>query len=165
MKTTKNKSLAFSLIELVIVVLILGIVATVALISMKNSSMHARRKAAKTSLQILRNAIDRYYCEHRWTYPGARTDGMGNPALSNQAFINQLTLYSDINGRCSKDKDPLFPFGPYIQGKIPRLPLGKNAGRNSVRVKDQDTSLAAEVNSGDGWVYNPRTGEIIPNSE
>jgi len=59
---------AFSLVELVVVVLIVGILAAVAAPKMFDTSTKARESATKASLGVVRNAIELYYSENG-TYP------------------------------------------------------------------------------------------------
>ena len=61
---------AFSLVELVVVVLIVGILAAVAAPKMFDTSTKARESATKASLSVVRNAIELYYSEHN-VYPTA----------------------------------------------------------------------------------------------
>jgi general secretion pathway protein G len=70
----KRKQLrnGFSLIELVVVVLILGIIAAVAAPRMFDTTNDARQNATKTSLSVLRSAIDLYKAQNG-TYPPAAT--------------------------------------------------------------------------------------------
>ena len=56
-----QKSLkAFSLVELMIVVAILGILAAIVMPEFQNQSQRAKEAAAKDNLRILREAIERY---------------------------------------------------------------------------------------------------------
>lgn len=61
---------AFSLVELVVVVLIVGILAAVAAPKMFDTSTKARESATKASLSVVRNAIELYYSENG-AYPSA----------------------------------------------------------------------------------------------
>jgi len=160
-----SKRKGFSLIELVIVIVILGIVAAIAIPRIGSGSKNAGESALTANLASLRNAIDWYYGEHRNTFPGAKADGLGNAADSELAFVNQLTMYSDIDGNCSADKDAAFPFGPYIRGNFPNLSAGANAGENSVTMLNQATPCVSTPADGNGWVYNTNTGQIIANAD
>lgn len=61
---------AFSLVELVVVVLIVGILAAVAAPRMFNTSNNAKESAAKASLSVVRNAIELYNSENG-SYPAS----------------------------------------------------------------------------------------------
>ena len=145
-RITKKK--AFSLIELVIVIVILGIIAAIAIPRIGSGSKNAGESALRANLASLRNAIDWYYSEHNNFFPGAKGDGGTGAADSAEAFINQLIMYSDADGNVSDAKGAAFPFGPYIRGTFPALPVGANAGKNGVTVVNQAGLLAASPADG-----------------
>lgn len=59
----KKHRLGFSLVELVVVVLIVGILAAVAAPKMFNTSAKAKESATRASLSVVRNAIELYKSE------------------------------------------------------------------------------------------------------
>jgi general secretion pathway protein G len=67
-----HKRGAFSLVELVVVVLILGIIAAVAAPRMFDTAGTARENSTRTSLVILRDAIELYKSQNN-AYPPAAT--------------------------------------------------------------------------------------------
>lgn len=71
-RKTTLKRRAFSLVELVVVVLILGIIAAVAAPRMFDTAGDARENSTRTSLVILRDAIELYKARNG-TYPPAAT--------------------------------------------------------------------------------------------
>lgn len=74
MKKLENGSRkGFSLVELVVVVLIMGIIAAVAAPRLFDKMTDARESASKTSLSVLRGALDLYQVENSATYPTAAT--------------------------------------------------------------------------------------------
>lgn len=163
MNENRKKS-AFSLVELVIVIVILGIIAAIAIPRISSGSRNAGESALRADLASLRNAIDWYYGEHNNKFPGQLTDGV-NPADSEGAFTNQLTQYSDVDGTVTDTKNSAFPFGPYVRGTFPASPIGDNKGKATVTVVNQDGPLTATPGDGKGWVYNTKTGEIIANTD
>ena len=86
---------AFSLVELVVVVLIVGILAAVAAPKMFDTSTKARESATKASLGVVRNAIELYYSD-KGAYP----------------TLVQLTDMSGANGMKNYIKGP-FPVSAY----------------------------------------------------
>jgi len=154
---------AFSLVELVIVVVIIGIIAAIAIPRISSGAGHAGEAALRGNLKALRDAIDRYAAEHDGDFPGAQADGLGGAANTAQAFINQLTKYSNASGAVSLSPAATHTLGPYVQ-RIPPLPVGGNKGKDGVAI-DVANMPPLVVVSSDGWVYNPATGELIANSD
>ena len=165
MRYQNRKHSGFSLVELVIVIVILGIIAAVAIPRISSGTRNAGESALRANLASLRNAIDWYYAEHNTTFPGVKAAGGTYGAAGEaDAFTNQLLLYSDATGAVSVDKDPAFPFGPYVRGKFPALPVGSNGGKDTVKMVPKVTPLVdGDTDTTTGWVFNPTTGEIIPN--
>lgn len=161
--TTPRVRKAFSLVELVIVVVIIGVIAAIAVPRISRGTAGAGDAALRGSLKALRDAIDRYAAEHGGDLPGANDDGLGNAAQSPEAFINQLTHYSNAAGGVSRAPSALHPFGPYLQ-RMPPLPVGANSGKSEIAI-DSTNSPPLVVVGTQGWVYNPTTGEIIANSD
>ena len=133
----------FTLLELVIVVVIIGIIAAIAVPRMSRASAGASDKALAGDLAVLRNAIDMYGAEHNGTYPAAAT------------IVDQLTLWTDNNGATADAPDPNHIYGPYIRSSPP-LPVGAKKG---------NTGIAAADAAGVGWIYTATTGAIRANCD
>ncbi len=161
-----EKRKGFSLVELVIVIVILGIIAAIAIPRISSGSRNAGEAALRANLQTLRNAIDWYYGEHYSTFPGVKlAGGSFGAAGSADAFTNQLTMYSNAAGEVSATKSDSYPYGPYIRGTFPELSVGTLAGNADVTVTTDAGALAAALTDGTGWKYSTVTGEIIANTD
>lgn len=138
---------AFSLLELVIVVVIIGIIAAIAIPRMSRGTAGATDSALAGDLAVLRNAVDLFAAEHDGKYPTLAK------------IKNQLTQYSDnLNTSdpvATRDKD--HPFGPYLR-TVPKLPVGVNKG------KDTFTATSPAGVDPAGWFYDETTGKITANT-
>jgi len=150
-------------VEVVIVILIIGILAAIALPRLWAAAQGTGEAALVSNLSTLRRAIESYAAEHDQAFPGAAADGQGGGPGSAEAFVSQLTMFSAADGSVSATADPTHPFGPYI-GNVPKLPVGANKGSDAVAI-DATNSPPLVTAGNEGWVYNPQTGRIIANSD
>lgn len=152
---------AFSLIELVIVMAIIGVLAAIAIPRMSQGASHAAETNLKANLTQLRSAIEMYWAEHNGVYPCNTSPGDGLTATAPPTFERQLTWYTSIDGAASETPDAVHCLGPYLD-KIPELPLGEAKGADSV-VCVSSFGTPGIVPDDYGWIYIPATGDIKPN--
>jgi general secretion pathway protein G len=128
----------FTLVELVVVVMILGIIASIAAPRLLGTSQTAIDNGLRQTLTVIRDAIDSYSAEHDGL-PGA--DG------------NQATFKADLT--------------PYLRGSsFPACPVGE-AANDSIRMQTGTGSIASGVGATDAthsWAYKYETGEFHVNS-
>ncbi len=146
---------AFTLVEVLIVVAILGILAAVVLPTFQGQTTIARESAAKDSLRTMRTQIEFYKMEHDGVPPGY-TDGnpVGELFLKYQ-FIGTTT----VNGAVNPSTVPSAPYvhGPYIR-KLPENPY--NNLSNIAYVAEGTAFSAAVDGTSSGWLYKKETGEF-----
>jgi general secretion pathway protein G len=141
MRGDRRSRHGFTLIEILIVVIILGILASIIIGLFGNSSKDAATGALKDNLRAIRSAIEVYNAQHG-KYPGQAT------------FESQMTLFTNSAGATSATRTGTFQYGPYIL-TMPPLPIGTDKGATSV------TSLTYA--SGYGWGYDAISGKLRAN--
>ncbi len=132
------KRTAFTLVELLIVVIILGILAAVVIPQFSDASTDARFSSLQTNLQTIRGQLELYKHQHNGKLPELTT------------FVDQMTKKTNADGTVS----PTGKFGPYLQ-RIPSNPFTVGGTGNDV------TKTAAAVNK--AWYYDEDTGEFKAN--
>jgi len=153
---TRGRRSAFTLIELLIVIAILGILAAVVTPQFTNATRTTRENALKDDLRYLRTQIIVYKAQHHDVAPGyPPADPHGAPSAAN--LESQLTKYTDSFGRVGA-ASPTYNLGPYLSS-MPANPMNQ---LKTVLVVADGAAMPAPDNS-TGWIYKPQTQEIIPN--
>src|SRR3954467_13591556 len=128
----------FTLVELVVVIMILGILAAIAAPRFFGASQQAVDNGLRQSLSVVRNAIDNYSVDHPGVLPGA--DGQ------------ELTFKTDI--------------AAYLRGQdFPSSPVA--AKNNAVRMMGGSGPVAPSIGgtaTTHSWVYQFGTGDFRVNS-
>lgn len=141
----------FTLVEVLIVVVILGILAATVLPQFTSANDDARESALVQDLQTLRNQIELYKFQHGGTLPA---EGSTDP----QEFEDAMLLSSDEQGNTGPIGS--LPLGPYFVGQLPPNPYN---GLRTVNVVNAELSSVTPDGS-TGWIYSSQTGGIKANS-
>jgi general secretion pathway protein G len=127
---------AFTLIELLIVVVILAILAAVMTPFFVDATGDSKMGAAVTNLWTIREQLQLYKAQHQGLPP--------DPALSN------LLRKTDINGNAGGN------FGPYLYA----IPLNPLTNKNTVNPTSSNPPATATSGSDRGWLYHAASGNI-----
>ena len=130
----------FTLVEILIVVVILGILAAIVIPQFTGASTQAKLSALVSDLQTMRSQVELYKLEHNEQLPSAAAVG----------FELALTGQTTVLGAAGTD------YGPYLQ----KLPTNQFVDLATFNVADN------AVPAGDntfGWSFDSITGETYPN--
>ncbi|OHB62724.1 MAG: hypothetical protein A2Y77_14365 [Planctomycetes bacterium RBG_13_62_9] len=154
-----KRARAFTLIEVLVVVVLLGIVAAIVLPSLGKGTTMARESSLAFDLNLLRRFVLIYKSQHQEVAPGYPG---GNTAATptDQAFRDQAMLSSDAWGQTAAVGTPSFPCGPYLS-KIPANPFNN---KDTLEMIANGQAFPAAADDSHGWVFKPETGEIRPDN-
>lgn len=152
-----KRARGFTLVEILIVVVLLGVLAAIAVPTVGRSTTMARETTLAMNLNLLRRFIPVYTSQHLETPPGY-PNGDRTAAPTEQAFVDQGVLSSNQNGQTAARGTPGFPLGPYLSN-VPPNPFNKLA---TVQVLGDGVALPGVGDDSHGWIYKPATGEIRP---
>ncbi len=166
-----RKQAGFTLIEMIIVVLLLGILAMIIIPQITVSTGEARLNTMRTNLNAVRSAIELYYHQHSNIYPGVVQETDGSTAASTDvqclaAFMAQLTTYSQLNGKADPVRTALTGtiFGPYLKTvALPQNPFNEDNTATCDVVVTNVTTRTAVPGDTTGWRFYQKTGVFIAN--
>jgi general secretion pathway protein G len=157
---------ALNLLELVVVVVIFGLLAAIAIPRLSSAAPADTEGSLRRNLSVLRSAIELYYRDHG-AYPGQKGAGTPESGLGTEAaFALQLARFSDAQGRVADEPDGTFCYGPYLRAGIPACPVAPRRGKQGVHlVSGRTVPVFTPSATEAGWVYNYQTGDIVVNSD
>lgn len=125
----------FTLVEILIVVVILGILAAIVIPEFTGASVEAKDASIASNLRTMRSQIELYKVQHNDALPGA----------GGATFAQALTGKTDIGGDVGAD------YGPYIKN-IPANPF------NDLTTVEEEAGSAGLGNGSHGWHFNTTDG-------
>jgi general secretion pathway protein G len=126
----------FTLVEILIVVIILGILAAIVIPQFTNAGTEARTSSLLSNLRRVRSQIELYKFQHKEQLPAKTGE-------TSAEFERRITTTTDADGNAGSDN------GPYLQS-IPKNPFND---LNTVRLD----GAAAGANT-EGWRFDTTTG-------
>lgn len=148
----------FTLIEILIVVVILGLLSTVVIPQFRTTSYQTREATLKDCLRYLRTQIQVYKVQHANVSPGYPEN---DPARAPDAttFVAQMTQFTDDSGRANGSVSDVYRWGPYLS-EIPANPMTCS---NGILVVGGPSMPAPNPSQPYGWIYNPQLQQIRAN--
>jgi len=150
---------AFTLVEILIVVLILGILAAIVLPRFSNASAIARASMLADDLRIVRMQLVVYKAQHLGV-PAGYPDGVPTAAPTEEAFRLQMTQASNVYGETAAPGTAGYDYGPYLR-EVPENPVN---GENTVQIIPDGQPFPAAGDDSHAWIYKPSTMEFHADS-
>jgi general secretion pathway protein G len=145
----RPRQAGFTLIEILIVVILLGILGAMAIPQFSNATVEARENMLRENLRIIKAQIGTYQAQH-WDVPPGYLDGNEAVDPTEAVFVAQLTKHSDETGATSDLPTAQHRYGPYLR-EMPENPINRLA---TVEVLAAGQPFPAADDS-HGWVYSP----------
>ena len=162
-KRRRMNEAGFTLIEILVVVILLGILATIIIPQVSVSSEDAKLNAVKTNLGNLRSAIELYYYQHKNSYPAEAIPGTAPAEVDTlpEVFVAQLMRYTDEDGNIANSGTSVYKYGPYVKGVFPTNPYNE---KNDVTIDNSETDITKKLSEGvdTGWKFYSLTGVLLP---
>jgi len=155
MKTDKG----FTLVEILIVVVLLGLIAAIVIPMAANSTTTAKGSSLSHGVQMVRRYILVYRSQHQEVAPGY-PDGDMNEAPTEQAFIDQITKSSRVSGETAAVGTAGYEYGPYLM----RMPENPFNGRSTIQMLGDGEAFPLSGDDSHGWIYKASTFEIRPDN-
>ena len=98
LKKGRSAQAGFTLVELLIVVIILGILAAIVVPQFASSTEDAKLQTLRSDLTEMRSAVELYYHQHNNRYPGKYSEADGttlSPSAAAAATIGVAMLVPD----------------------------------------------------------------------
>ena len=148
-----RKNTGFTLVEILIVVIILGILAAIVIPQFTEASNDARVSALVSDLQTVRSQVELYKIQHLDNYPGTVS---GTWTIGN--FVPHLRGVTNSQG-VTVARGAVGALGPYLQ-KFPTNPFNDSSTvRDGTGTDDPNTG-----DDSDGWWFNSTTGNFGVNT-
>ena len=154
MRLTNKKG--FTLVEILIVVVILGILAAIVIPQFSNASSQAKESSLVSNLQAVRSQIQMYKIEHNDTLPGTATG---------VTFIQALTEKTDASGAIDGTDD----FGPYMKSVPVNSFVVSTTNKYAADGINGSVTVATDAadtlpsDDGSSWWFNTATGAFAAN--
>ena len=150
----------YTLIEILIVVVILGVLGAIVLPKFSDASHTTLENTLKDDLRYTRTQIIVFKAQHNDTAPGYPC-GKTSASPTEQDFLMQMTLATDEFCNLYKPSAAK-KLGPYLK----KMPVNSLNGLSTILIVPNGSSMppAGLPDNSTGWIYKPQTLELIPNT-
>ena len=144
MSNTRQKG--FTLVEILIVVVILGILAAIVIPQFSEASSEARVSSVKSNLQMVRSQIELFKIQHNEYLPGE---------TGTATFFTGLTEKTDMYS----DLDAAGKYGPYMQDFPTNALNDLGSAAAGAEINILATGIRA-ISATNGWGWDTSNGDF-----
>jgi general secretion pathway protein G len=148
----KTTPTAFTLVEILIVVIILGILAAIVIPQFSSASQNARISMLADNLRIMRTQVMVFTGQHNAVAPGY-PGGVQTQTPTETDFVAHLTQASTQTFGIAAPGTSGYPYGPYMS-RMPENPIN---GKASILIVADGQPFPTTPTDGYGWVYQANT--------
>ncbi|MCD6304483.1 MAG: type II secretion system protein [Planctomycetes bacterium] len=142
----------FTLVELLIVVVILGILAGIVLPKFSNATETARANMLRDDLRLMRSQLMVFKAQHAGVSAGY-PDCDPHQTPTEATLVAHITMASNLQGQTAEPGTPGYHYGPYMRA-MPENPIN---GKRSVRIIGDSQQFPNAPQGTHGWIYQPST--------
>lgn len=149
-KMTAQKG--FTLVEILIVVIILGILGVMVIPQFTSATQSARSAMLMDDLRVMRTQLEVFKAQHQGV-PAGFPNGDSTQIPTEAVMLDQVTKSSTPAGATAAINTPGYPYGPYMR----EMPVNPINGKSSVRVLQASDVFPNSPADQYGWIYQPST--------
>ena len=142
----------FTLVEVLVVVLILGVLATMVIPELSTASVAAQTSMLADDLRTARMQVLAFKWQHLGVPPGY-PDLDDTEAPTEEAFLDHMTQATTIEGDVAPPGTEGYPYGPYMT-PFPTNPIN---GKATVQIIPDGQDMPDEADDSHGWIFQPST--------
>ncbi len=146
---------AFSLVEILIVVVLLAIIAAVVIPQFTSASETARNSMLADDLRVFRSQIEVFRAQHMGLCPGY-PDGDATAEPTADAFTAHLVQHTNAACEVSATDSDDYPYGPYLR-EIPQNPVNQ---KTTVQIVGDGEAFPEAADDSHGWIFQPGTNTL-----
>lgn len=141
----------FTLIEIMIVIIILGILAAIVIPQLTDATTLSRANTLHEEVHFMREQIEAFKYQHTDISPGY-PNGNSSQTPDETDFVNQMIGGTDVACNTVATGAP-GSYGPYLSA----MPTNPVNGKVTVLVLDNSATFPTAASGTYGWVYQPTT--------
>ena len=149
----------FTLVEILVVVIILGILAAVVIPQLATASTAAQDSMLADDARISRMQILTFKWQHFGVAPGYPDLDQSQPPTE-EAFLDHMTQATTADGDVAAPGTAGYHYGPYMT-PFPTNPVN---GKATIQIIGDLEAMPESADDSHGWIFQPATMTLRPDA-